>query len=253
MLKSARHNQIRSLVDKNGHVTVNELNSLLNVSEATIRRDLDELAEIGWVRRAHGGAVKVARAVKEPPVLLRKQELEKEKQGIGALAAEMVQPGQTIFLGSGTTVSKMTQHLCQVPDLTVITNTLNIANDLVGCGNIELIVIGGMFRQSELSMVGHITEQAICEFRADLVFMGMRGIDPKHGFTNDYLPEAMTDRAILQMAPHIVVLADHTKLGRVSTVFLAPVTAAHTLITDAAAAPEMVQELTEFGLEVLLV
>jgi len=252
MLKSARHNHIRTLVDKNGHVTVNELNGLLQVSEATIRRDLDELAEIGWVRRTHGGAVKVTRAVKEPPVLLRKQEMEEEKRSIGVLAAEMVQAGQTIFLGSGTTVSEVAQHLRQVANLTVITNTLNIANDLVGCDNIELIVIGGMFRQSELSMIGHIAEQAIREFRADLVFMGMRGIDPQHGFTNDYLPEAMTDRAILQMAPHIVVLADHTKLGRVSTVFLAPVTAAHTLITDAAVAPAIVRELTELGLEIRL-
>ena len=230
-MKSIRHLQIRDLVNENGQITVAELNDLLKVSEATIRRDLEELDQLGWIRRTHGGAIRVERAEKEPPILQRQDEQSDEKRRIGQAAAQLVQPHQTIFLGSGSTVSMVVPYIQDLP-LTVITNSLPVINQLAGRDSIELIVIGGQFRQSELSMVGHVAEQAIREFRADLVLMGMRAIDAGHGFTSDYVAEAMTDRAILQMAPRCAVMADHSKFGRVSTVFLAPVTAVHTIITD---------------------
>lgn len=252
-MKSARQTQIRKLVEANGHVTVSELNQLLDVSEATIRRDLEALAQSGWVRRTHGGAVRIERASKEPPIIHRQSEYQNEKRRIGQQAAILVSEGDTIFLGSGTTVHEVAVNIRDVPRLTVITNALNVVNELVECDNIELIVIGGMFRQSELSMVGHIAEQAIREFRADKAIMGMRGIDPAHGFTSDYMPEAITDRAILSIAPCNIILADHSKLGRVSTVFLAPITSAHVLITDQDAPAEIVSEIEELGLEVQLV
>lgn len=252
MLKSARHSRIRQLVEAHGEVSVSELNQLLAVSDATIRRDLEEMAQRGWVRRTHGGAVAVERATKEPPILQRTGEHLDEKRRIGREAASLVTPGDTIFLGSGSTVHGVAENLHDVRDLTVITNALNVVNELAGHDNIELIVIGGMFRRSEMSMVSHIAEQAIREFRADRVFMGMRGIDPIHGFTNDYLPEARTDRTILKMAPQIVIVADHSKLGLVSTVYLAQVTAAHILVTDTGAPRAMVEELESLGLEVRL-
>lgn len=253
MLKSARHSRIRQLVETQGEVSVSELNQLLDVSDATIRRDLEEMAQRGWVRRTHGGAVAVERATKEPPILHRAGQHLDEKQRIGREAASLVAPGDTIFLGSGSTVQAIAEHLHDVPDLTVITNALNVVNELAAHDNIELIVIGGLFRKSEMSMVSHIAEQAIREFRADRVFMGMRGIDPVHGFTNDYLPEARTDRTILKMAPQVVIVADHSKLGLVSTVFLAPVTAAHILITDKEAPQPVIEELESLGLEIRLV
>lgn len=253
MIKSARQSKIRQLVEDKGQVSVTELNQLLAVSEATIRRDLEELAQMGWICRAHGGAIKVERAEKEPPILLRQQEQSAEKQRIGQTAAAMVSAGQTIFLGSGSTVEAMVPHIRHIPDLTVISNSLPVINQLAGLENIELIVIGGMLRQSELSMVGHIAEMAVREFRADTAFMGMRAIDAEHGFTSDYMPEAMTDRAILQIAPRCVIMADHTKFGRVSTMFLAPVTAAHVIITDKALNPAIEAELKEKGLIVHLV
>jgi len=252
-MKSARHAQIRKLVEANGHVTVSELNQVLGVSNATIRRDLEIMARSGWVRRTHGGAVSIEHASNEPPIIHRQSEYHVEKQRIGRHAATLVGEGETIFLGSGTTVHEVARNIRDVPRLTVITNALNVVNELVECDNIELIVIGGMFRQSELSMVGHIAERAIREFRADKVIMGMRGIDPVHGLTSDYMPEAITDRAILSIAPCNIIVADHSKLGRVSTVFLAPITSAHVLINDQAAPVPIVSEIRELGLEVQLV
>ncbi len=252
MLKSVRQAQIRRLVEERGQITVAELNRMLEVSEATVRRDLEELANQGWIRRTHGGAIKVERAQREPPIVQRLVENQEAKEGIGRLAASLVQPGETIFLGSGSTVQCMAPHLRAIPELTVITNSLPVINELAGNGHTELIVIGGMFRQSELSMVGHIAEQAIREFRADRVFMGIRGIDVQHGLTSDYLPEAMTDRAILAIAPQRVIVADHTKFSRVSSVFLAPITSVDVLVTDAEADQSFIDALRQLNIQVLV-
>ena len=251
MLKLARHSQIKDLVDATGQITVAELNSRLNVSEATIRRDLDELDRRGLLRRTHGGAVRATQYEQEPPIHQRESEQRAEKERIGRRAAALVADGQTVFLGSGTTVEAMLPHLLERHGLTIITNSLPVVNALAG-RPLELIVIGGLFRGSEMSLVGHIAEAAIRELRADLVFVGMRGIDPIHGFTSDFLPEALTDRAILQIAPRRVVLADHTKFGRVCAVYLAPVTAAELIISDHHLNPSTAAALREKGLEVLL-
>lgn len=251
MLKLARQSQIRRLVEENGQVTVTELNQLLDVSEATIRRDLEQLADQGWVQRTHGGAMRPEPPSMEPPIKQRLAENAREKERIGRLAASLVHDGDTVFLGSGSTVSEIVPHLLSRQNLTVITNSLPILNRL-SRSSVELIVIGGMFRASELSMVGHVAEQAIREFRADHTFMGIRGIDPQHGFTSDYLPEAVTDRAILNIAAHCVIVADYSKFNRVSSVFLAPVTSVNTVVTDSRAPATAVSNLQALGLEVLI-
>lgn len=252
-LKEERQALIHQMVEESGRVKVPALSARFGVSEATIRRDLEELDAQGRLRRAHGGAVRSERAAKEPPMLLRTQEQAVEKSRIGREAAGLVGDGEIIFLGSGTTVLEVARALAATLRLTVITNSLPIANLLADRPQIELIVVGGMFRQSELSMVGHIAEQAIRELRADRAFMGMRAIDPGYGFTNEYLPEIMTDRAILGIAPQVVIVADHTKFGRASSVAVAPVTAAHVIITDRRAPAEIVAEMRQCGLEVRLV
>ena len=235
MLKEERHKIILDRIRDDGQVTVARLSELLDVSEVTIRRDLRDLDERGKLQRAHGGAILLKQPPGDLPYYAREHEQVQEKTAIARLAAGLIQDGETIVLDAGTTIASLARALVHRRDLTVITNSLHVVNELAGDDNIELIVIGGMFRKSEKSMVSHIAEQAIREFRADRVFMGMRGIDPIHGFTNDYLPEARTDRTILKMAPQIVIVADRSKLGLVSTVYLAPVTAAHLLITDTGA------------------
>ena len=249
-LKVERQALIRQLVQDQGRVTVPELSSRFGVSEATIRRDLEQLHGWGWVRRTHGGAARVQRAAQEPPVLQRILEQREEKRRIGQEAARMVRNGETIYLGCGTTVLEVARALPGDLRLTVITNSLQIINELAERPQVEMIVIGGMFRKSELSMVGHIAEQAIRELRADRVYMGIRAIDVGFGLADDYLPETMTDRTILRIAPQVIIVADHTKFGRVSSVLVAPVTAAHVIITDLGTPAETVAELRALGLEV---
>ena len=251
MLKTARQSQIRRLVEERGQVTVTELNGILDVSEATIRRDLEQMASLGWVQRTHGGAVKVEPAGSERPIKQRLTVHAEEKERIGALAASLVKEGETIFLGSGSTVREITPHLLDIPNLTVITNSLPVVNELA-TSDVELIVIGGMLRQSELSMVGHVAELGIREFRVDQVFMGIAALDVQYGLTSDFLPEAVTDRTILGIARRCVIVADHSKFGRVNSVFLAPVTAADMVISDSKAAADIVSELEREGVQVLL-
>ncbi len=252
LFKDERLARIRKVVDERGQVSVLDLSQLFGVSEATIRRDLEEM-DGQWVRRTHGGAVRLGRAGKEPPMMVRVEEQSEEKVNIGQAAALSIQDGETVFLGSGTTVLEIARHLPQDITLTVITNSLPVVNELAARANISLVVIGGMLRPSELSMVGHIAEQAIREFRADKVFLGMRAVDVRQGFTNDYLPETMTDRTILTIAPEIIVVADHTKLGRVSSVLVAPVNAATRIITDRGISDDDRIALEEAGLEVVIV
>lgn len=253
LLKVQRQAQIRRMVDENGQVTVTELIPVFNVSEATIRRDLEECSDRGWVRRTHGGAVKVERALKEPPILERVNKNKDAKARIGKKAAQMIQEGETIFLGSGTTVLEIARNLPVDISLTVITNSLLLISEIVERPNIEIIIIGGMLRKTELSMVGDVANQSVREFRADRVFMGIHAIDTTHGFTNDFLPEAFVDREILKIAPEIVFVADHSKFSKVSSVFVTSATDVDVIITDVDTPEDIVKTFRKMMIKVYCV
>ena len=253
LLKPERHLEICHLLEADGRVTVLALSEHFEVSEATIRRDLEELDQKGLLQRTHGGAIKVGQPGKEPPILQRLTVQASEKQAIAAAAALLLRENQTIFLGSGSTVLELARRIPETMELTVITNSLPVIKELTSLPKIELIVIGGMLRQSEQSMIGHIAEHGIREFRADRVFIGMRSIDVVHGFTNDYLPEILTDRAILSIASQVSIVADHTKFGRISPVYLGPITAADLIITDGRTEQAILEEIQSSGVEILQV
>jgi DeoR/GlpR family transcriptional regulator of sugar metabolism len=137
-------------------------------------------------------------------------------------------------------------------NLTVITNSLPVLNVLAGMKEITVISLGGQLRDSELSFIGHITEQALAEIRVDKVVMGTRGISLEHGLTNDYLQETLTDRAILKIGREVIIVADHTKVNRVSTVLLAPLDAVHTFVTNEQADKKFVQALKKQNIKVIV-
>ena len=252
LLREQRKRKISQFIEENKKATVTELSELFGVSESTIRRDLEVLDEQGVIQRAHGGAVVIERAAPEPPIIQRVVEYEEVKRKIGRAAAELVRDGETVFVGSGTTTLEVARNLVERDNLTVITNALNIANFFAGKSNITVIVMGGLLRHSELSMIGHITEQVLNELHADKVIMGMRAISIEEGLTNDYLPETMTDRAIIQFAPEVILVADHTKFGKVSTALVAPVTSVSKIVTDIGTPPQIVTDLRARGVEVIV-
>jgi DeoR family transcriptional regulator of aga operon len=246
-----RQSLILDLLLRQGRLTVAEIVERFKVSEATARRDLEALAEQGKIQRVHGGALPLRQAPPEPPLLQRESERFFEKHRIAQAAAALVQDGETVFIASGSTTLQVARQLRGRP-LTVITNSLPVMNTLAGVPNVSLIGIGGELRQSELSFVGHIAEQAIAELRADKVILGVHALSIEHGLTSDYLPEVLTDRAILKIGREVILVADHTKFNTVSTAFIAPITAVHCLVTDSAAPAEQVAALRELGLRVIL-
>jgi DeoR family transcriptional regulator, aga operon transcriptional repressor len=260
-----RQMQILQLLERQQRISVAELCARFEISEATARRDLESLANQGKLQRVHGGAIVLSQAPPEQAILQRQNEQADEKIRIGQAAAALVQAGETVFLGSGTTVLEVARALRGRRGLTVLTNSLPVVNALTGTGTlagagalagaegITLICLGGMLRDSELSFIGHITEQALAEVRADKVFMGTRAISLEYGLTHEYLHETMTDRAILKAGKQIIVLADHTKFGRAAAVRLASWEAIHTIITDKNTPPDFISNLEEKGVRCVVV
>jgi DeoR/GlpR family transcriptional regulator of sugar metabolism len=248
-----RQEQVLRFVEQRQRVAVADICQQFGVSVATARRDLETLAERGVVQRVHGGALAIRRAPPELPALERAGEQADEKRRIGQAAAALIGDGETVFLSSGTTTLEVARSLRGQRRLTVITNSLLALNELADAPEITLVALGGMLRRSEMSFIGHITEQALAEVRADKVIIGIRAIDAQQGLTNDFLPETMTDRAIMRIAREVIVVADHSKCGRVSAAFVAPLSAMHALVTDAATPPEFIEALAAQGIRVLAV
>jgi DeoR family transcriptional regulator of aga operon len=245
-----RQIQLLQLVAQRQRISVADIVEQFAVSEATARRDLETLSNQGKVQRVHGGAIALQATPPELPILERGNEQETEKRRIGQAAASLVHAGETVFLGSGTTVLEVARALREIKGLTVITNSLPVLNTLVGC-ECTVVCLGGMLRPSELSFIGHITEQALAEVRADKVFIGTRAISLEHGLTNEYLPETLTDRAIMSAGREVIVVADHTKFGRAATVLLAPVERVQTIVTDTSTPAEFLQDIQERGIQII--
>lgn len=247
-----RQKRILELLEQRENIRVSELSGLLNVSVATIRRDLNKLRDLGEVERFHGGAVLSLPSAPEPPVIQRSGENMAEKERIGRAAAALIQDSDVIFIGSGTTALEVARNLLGYKNLTVITNALSVINLLSHEENITLVSTGGIFRRSELSFIGHLAEHALSELRPQKVVMGIRAISLQDGLTNDYLPEVNTDRAIIRAASEVIIVADHSKFGKVSTAFVAPINVIHKLVTDDSTSKEMLASIQALGVEVIV-
>jgi DeoR/GlpR family transcriptional regulator of sugar metabolism len=251
--KEARQGRILEEIRKRGEVAVDELSRQCGVSEVTIRRDLRELAGQGLLRRAHGGALLSPVSTPEAPVIQRMATGHAWKEAIGHAAAALVTNGESIFIGSGSTTAYVARHLTDHQNVTVVTNALNVASELATAQGVTVVVTGGMMRPAELSLIGHITEQALREVRVDKVIIGMRAISLEAGLTNDYLSEVVTDRTIIGMAPTLILVADHTKLGQVASAYVAPLERVTTLVIDSGIAPQPLAALRRLGIQVLVV
>lgn len=258
MAKAAESNferQIRlhAWIENRQRVSVPEVAEHFAVSLATARRDLETLAEQGKVQRVHGGAVAVRRAPPEPPIMQRSAEQLEEKQRIAAAAASLVEDGETVFLGSGTTVMEVALCLRERRNLSVFTNSLAVVNALGDAPGVAMVLFGGTVRMSEASLSGPLTLQGLAALRSVKVILGIRALDVEQGLTNNYLDESLMDREILRIASQVIVVADHTKCERVSTVYVAPVEVIDTLVTDTKTPPEVVAALQGRGVNVLIV
>ncbi len=217
-----------------GFSSVSALAQELNVSEMTIRRDMDKLEADGLLRRAHGGAVAEQRTQIELDYLVRRERRGPQKEIIGRLAVGLVQDGQSIFLDAGTTVLAMAKHLRNFKKLTVVTTSLPVQMALLDAPAIEVILTGGSVLATTMSLVGPIAQEAISRMRFDWAFLGAGGIEIDRGLTHSTMEEIPIKRAAAASATQVAVLADHNKVGYNALSLFMPIDEIDVIVTDQA-------------------
>lgn len=243
LLAEQRRALILEEVRRRGGARVNELTRRLNVSDMTVRRDLDALARQGVLEKVHGGAVPVPGASTHEPGFEAKSSLEQHaKEDIARAAAAMAAPGGAIALSGGTTTYALARCLLDVPDLTVVTNSLRVADVFHTAqradasrggrpGAATVVLTGGMRTPSD-SLVGPVADAAIGSLHFDVLFLGVHGISAEAGLSTPNLAEAETNRRLVRSARRVVVVADHTKWGTVGLSSFASLAEVDTLVTD---------------------
>ncbi|GHE83026.1 DeoR family transcriptional regulator [Streptomyces longispororuber] len=253
LLAEQRRALILDEVRRRGGVRVNELTRKLGVSDMTVRRDLDALARQGVLEKVHGGAVPVAEASTHEPGFEAKSGLElSAKEDIARAAAALVAPGTAIALSGGTTTYALAQRLLDVPDLTVVTNSVRVADVFHTAqrsagrrpGAATVVLTGGVRTPSD-SLVGPVADQAIAALHFDVLFLGVHGIAAGAGLSTPNLAEAETNRRLVRSARRVVVVADHTKWGTVGLSSFATLGQVDTLVTDAGMPAEARAEISE--------
>jgi DeoR/GlpR family transcriptional regulator of sugar metabolism len=235
MLARQRQAFILERVREVGAVRVAELVRELGVSDMTVRRDLEILDDRGLLEKVHGGATSiVGHALFEPGFAAKSSLQQAEKDAIADAAAALVEPGMAIGVSAGTTTYALAQRLADVPGLTVVTNSIRVADVLhqVGRTDQTIVLTGGVRTPSE-ALVGPFAVAALRTVHMDLVFVGVHGMDPHSGFTCPNLLEADTDRALIEAGRRLVVVADHSKWGVIGISSIARLDQVDVLITDA--------------------
>ncbi len=253
LLAEQRRALILDEVRRRGGVRVNELTRKLGVSDMTVRRDLDALARQGVLEKVHGGAVPVVEASTHEPGFEAKSGLElSAKEDIARTAAELVAPGSAIALSGGTTTYALAHRLLDVPDLTVVTNSVRVADVFhtaqrsggKGQSGTTVVLTGGVRTPSD-SLVGPVADQAIATLHFDLLLLGVHGISLEAGLSTPNLAEAETNRRLVQSARRVVVVADHTKWGTVGLSSFAALEQVDTWVTDTGLPAEVREEVAD--------
>jgi DeoR family transcriptional regulator, aga operon transcriptional repressor len=253
MLIDERRQHILELIQNQGRALVSELSQQLNISQITIRKDLDYLQSKGVVQRSHGGALRVQSSALIDPTLQEKQKHNfREKERIAAAATKMVEEGQCIILDSGTTTTALAERLKRFKQLTVITNAVNIAAELAGT-DFEVILVGGTMRKNSFSLVGPLAEDNLEEMHADILFLGVDGFDLEVGITTPNFLESRVNRAMVKAARLVVAVCDSSKFNRRSLSRIVPPGAIHHVITDQNLPKDIQESLRAMGIALTLV
>lgn len=228
-----RRKKILNMLELNGQVFVHELSEEFGVSEVTIRNDLELFESKGFLIRSRGGAMIIEKTVGMDFHLSDKDKINySEKIRIGKKAAELVNSGETIILDSGTTTMEIAKNLNSNKSVNVITNALNIANELLKGPNINIIVPGGTLRRNSHSLVGPLAEKSVRNFYVDKVFLGVDGFDTTEGAFTPNIEEASLNQIMIEIAKEVILVADSSKFKRRSLAFICPPQKIDIVITD---------------------
>jgi len=234
-----------------GHATITELADEFGLSEMTIRRDLETLEFEGHARRIRGGAIASQSRSYEPPIILRASFEQQAKVRIGRAAAELLADGETAIIDVGTTTLEMARSIDAKLQLTLITSSILIAEELSAKPNIRTIITGGILRIGEMSLVGARAESSFSDLNCDTVFLGVAGISSSKGLTEYNLDDTRVKQEAIKAASRVVVLADATKIGKVAFANVAPIDVVDILITNASPDNKVVTHMRDSGIEII--
>ena len=250
MRRAERLDGILSRLASDGSVSVRELTEALDASPATVRRDLKLLEEQKLLSRSHGGAVRNG-LLYELPVRYRGGRRAKEKGRIADAAAERIAEAQTVGLTGGTTTTEVARRL-RGRRLTVVTNAVNIASELVVSEAIRLVVTGGVARTQSYELIGPLAERTLDGLNVDLMFLGVDGVNASGATTHDEV-EAQTNRKMVERAARVVVVCDSSKIGRSALSRICTLAEIDELITDTDGPAEHLEALRVAGVGVMQV
>lgn len=240
-------------LDEKGQVDVASLSKILKVSEVTIRNDLKRLEQKNALIRARGGAIKVDRVGLDFTISDKNKQNYDQKKRIGKAAAGLIESGDTIILDSGTTTMEITKNLGNVDELTVITNALNIANQLAEQPKVNVIIPGGFLRKNSLSLIGATAEESFKNYFCDKLFLAVDGFSAAFGLSTPNVEEAHLNRIMMSISKQVIVVADSSKFHKRSFAFIAPITDIDMLITDDGIPSEDHKKLESAGIKVIVV
>lgn len=243
-----RQQQILEMLNTDGEVKVANLKETFTVTEMTIRRDLEKLESAGLAKRTFGGAILMG---KDIALHERTGVMTEEKMRIGKRAAELVQPGESIFLDGGTTTYQVARYLKPGSEITVVTNALNVAAELMS-KKIPTLVTGGMVLETTSSLVGPVAAGMLSSMAFDRIFIGATGVNDVHGFSNSNIYEAEIKSIAMKQASEVNVVVDHTKFGAKVLVSFAPLGSVHRIICDEKPAAGLLRALEKAKVDLLL-
>jgi len=252
MLAAERRRKIAELVAQTGAVKTDELARLFSVSPATIRQDLRYLDSKGLIVRTHGGGISVGQSLLEAPHTEKSRKGLAFKQRIGKKAAELVKSDSAVFIGPGTTTIQMLPHLSKKEGIRIFTNGLNIAVEAAKLPHTELYIVGGLLRRMSLATIGMPAEQFLENFFFDQLFLGAHSVSISLGICEPDIAEAKLYRLVINSSHMRVVLADHTKIQKFSSVKVADLSEFDALITDRDIEQEYIDAIKSTGIELIL-
>ena len=256
MLQKERRNQILALLHKQEMVKIPDLAKVFGVSVITIRRDLEELVRAGQIEKVYGGAILAPQAAVEPEAQrlfhARLAHNHREKMMIGMAAAKLVKDGETVILNIGTTALAVAKHLETYDDLTVLTNSIPILNQLANT-RLNVYSLGGKLRGNELALHGSLAFKALNDFCVDKALIGAGGISLENGITDHNLDSAELCSAIAKRSRQTILVADSSKFGKDASVIIGPLTCVETIITDAGIPAEYAEGIRQAGIELIIV
>ena len=245
-----RRNQIIDMITQQRAVKNSEIMERFGVSIETVRRDLEYLEQHGYLRRVYGGATLNTSLSSEPEYNSRAKVFSREKAAIAAEAAKLICPGDSVYLGVGTTVQALAVHMKNVGEVTVFTNALRTAVELSEFPNCTVILPGGQLRAKELTVSGYPAEENFARFNIDKAFIGIGGIT-ESGITDFHIGEAQLHRQLIKNARQSVVLTDSRKVGQKAIVNVCPLEDIDIVITDSNAPKHVVKSLEQTGIQVI--